>query len=205
MHLLAQLLKPFADPIFCSIGVGIHAAPQPICGSLHAVGQIRLVHSVQCIAQLRSRLGLLRRHLTRAVAQLPLQLRQVIRKLLPVFRKLIPLLDSRLVLLLIGWRTLTRKITHAISLGMLFFAEPIAFLRERIQTACSLLLLRPAHQVGSIAKLIGRLARGFTALLLACAALHRLLGAAQAIESLGHARIRPATTRILLRRITRSA
>lgn len=78
---------------------------------------------------------------------------------------------------------------NAIRLGVFFLAQAVRFTGERIKPSGGLLLLRAAHQACRLAKLVSRLPRSFSTLLLPGAPLHLFARLAQPIQGLSHTRI----------------
>jgi hypothetical protein len=201
-NLIAQLSKPGRNLPLGPIRVRIDPPPQPIRRPLNTITQIRLIHLAQRITQLRRRTRLIRRQLTRRISQPLLQMREIIRKLLPIRRQFITLLRSRGHLLWSGFAVLIllpRQRTNPICLRSLLLRNAPRLSRQRIQLARSLLLLRPTQQIRRLAKMLCRppsLLRTLlpflrlTILRLPTRTTHRLICSSQTIQRLLYSRIR---------------
>jgi len=116
MHLVVEFLQTRSDLRFCAVRVGIDTLAQPIRAALDQVGEVGLVHAAERVAQAGRCARLVRCEFAGSVAEVALQLLQVVRHLLAIVRQAV---DGAGNITLAG--RAGSQLPHLICLGILFF------------------------------------------------------------------------------------
>jgi hypothetical protein len=190
--LVAQILQAGSDLLLGLRRIGIHAAAEPVGAFLDAILGVVRVEVAESVAQFAGCGALIGSEVALRIAHLLLQLGEIVGEVLALVGKLVGIIGICRRTAVVGLPETARQggrarhLTELLRLIFFFLRKAIGFVRQGIETAAGILLLRASKKILRFAETV-RGATRFSAAGLGVA--HILVGGTQAFERLRDAGI----------------